>query len=148
MSKWTHIVATLYVETFTEDKNIGDRVKRLIAAAPVITGSEANADIFVNPLSGYNTSISCSCNECEHFISGDAWNESPWCEAPKGHTCPIEEYQTVVAITIVGDLRDREINQTRQEYLDFKKYIEQTIGYDIFYDTCSIYDTNNTKIIL
>lgn len=148
MSKWTHIVATLYVETFTEDKNIGERVKKLIAAAPAITGSEANADIFVNPLSGYNTSISRNCNECEYLISGDALNESPWCEAPESYNCPTTEYQTVVAITIVGDLRDREINQTQQEYLDFKKYIEQTIGYDIFYDACSIYDKNNTKIIL
>lgn len=144
MSRWTHIVAVLYVETFTEDKNIGNRVKRLIAAAPAITGSEADADIFVNPLSGYNTTISRNCNECEYLIS----NESPWCEAPESYDCPTSEYQTVVAITIVGDLRDREITQTQQEYLDFKKYIEQTIGYDIFYDTCSIYDTDNTKIIL
>lgn len=148
MSKWTHIVAVLYVETFTEDKNIGDRVKKLMAAAPAITGSEADVDIFVNPLSGYNTSISRNCDECEHLISGDAWNESPWCEVPEGYDCPTSEYQTVVAITIVGDLRDREINQTQQEYLDFKKYIEQTIGYDIFYDACSIYDDSNTKIIL
>lgn len=148
MSRWTHIVAVLYVETFTEDKNIDERVKKLIAAAPAITGSEANADIFVNPLNGYNTSISHNCNECEHLVSGDAWNESPWCEAPENYDCPTTEYQTVVAITIVGDLRDREIDQTQQEYLDFKKYIEQTVKYDIFYDSCSIYNTDNTKIIL
>lgn len=120
MSCWTHIVGVLYIETYTNNIFIENEVKERLKYAPQITGSEQNVDIFVNPLSGYNTSIT---SKFKFFT----------------HT---KNFQTVVAVTIVGDLRDRKIKQTKEEYHNFKKYIE-SLGYDIYYDSCSIFDEYN-----
>ncbi len=98
MSNWTHICGALYVETFKEEKNIKKYVKRKLKNAPRITGSERDVDIFINKLSGYNL-----------------------CSYAYGRT---KKYQTCVCISIIGDLRDRCMQQTENEYKKFIDYIE------------------------
>ena len=56
MSRWTHVIGSLYVDTYKHEKDIKGYVENLLEKAPKITGSERDCDIFVNPLSGYNTS--------------------------------------------------------------------------------------------
>ena len=38
----------------------------MLEDAPKITGSEGNAEIFVNVLRGHNIFMSCDCNSCEY----------------------------------------------------------------------------------
>lgn len=54
MSRWTHIVAAIDVDTFIASKTIKSDVEKLLEDAPEITGSEGPADVFVNVLHGYN----------------------------------------------------------------------------------------------
>ena len=94
---WTHIVASLDVETYVESDTIKEDVEKMLEKAPKITGSEGPADVFVNVLSGYN--VSC-------------WEDD------EGH-----KYQTRVVITVIGDLRDRQKSQTEEEWNKFKDFI-------------------------
>lgn len=121
MSRWCHVVGCLYIETFKETKGIKKYVENKIKDAPLITGSEADADIFVNPLSGHNVSV------------WDRVKET--------------KYQTCVAITIVGNLRDTENATVEMEIKNFIKYIED-LGFDIYYKSISIYDTLLEKPII
>lgn len=122
MSKWTHVTGCLYVDTYTQRKNIKKYVEKMLEKAPKITGSEGDLDIFVNPLSGYNVS-SYKTDE-----NGD------WLH-----------YQTCVVITMVGDLRDTEIKYKKPEILEFLKYIEKFLEFDIFYHSISIYEDYTGK---
>ena len=97
MSMWTHIVASIAVDTFKESDTIKEDVEKMLEDAPKITGSERPADVFVNVLSGYNISIY---EDDKHKV-----------------------YQTRVVITVVGDLRDRTKAQTEKEWNDFKNFI-------------------------
>jgi len=97
MSWWTHITASLDVDTYIESDNIKEHVEKLLEKAPKITGSEGPADVFVNVLSGHNHSI----YDDEGF----------------------REFQTRVVITIIGDLRDRYKDQTEDEWNKFKAFI-------------------------
>lgn len=97
MSMWTHIVASIDVDTFKESDTIKEDVEKMLEKAPKITGSEGPADVFVNVLSGYNIS---SYEDDKH-----------------------KEYQTRVVITVIGDLRDREKPQTEKEWNEFKDFI-------------------------
>ena len=67
MSCWTHIVAAIDVETWIESHTIRDDVYDLLADAPRITGTEGNAEIFVNVLSGHNLYVSSDCFHCPHY---------------------------------------------------------------------------------
>lgn len=98
MSCWTHIVASLDIDTFTEDKNLTTIVKNKLEKAPKITGSEQDAQIFVNLLQYYNVST--------YDKDGN-----------------IIEFQTRVVIIIVGDLRDKDKKETEREYNKFKKFL-------------------------
>lgn len=125
MSYWTHIIATLDVDTYIEDKNIKEKVEDILKDAPKITGSEKNADIFVNVLSGHNTSTNCDCNSCDYkdtIIHHDKGGFS--CDADKTYQCPWGEYQTRVVITVIGDLRDRIKERTKEEYKEFYNFIK------------------------
>ena len=119
MSRWCHIVGCLYIETFKETKGIKKYVENKIKDAPAIAGSEADADIFVNPL--HNVSV---------------WDREK--EA---------KYQTCVAVTIVGNLRDTENTTVEREVKNFIEYIED-LGFDIYYKAISIYDTLLEKPII
>lgn len=98
MSMWTHVTGCIYVDTMHNSKDIKKYVEKILKDAPLITGSEQNADIFINPLSGYNTSV---------YNGGN-----------------IEYFQTCVGITIVADLRDREIKETKEEVSNFLDFIK------------------------
>jgi len=116
MSNWTHIIGAIYVETYIERKNIKKYIEKIIKDAPKITGSEDDVDVFINPLSDYNV--------------------SSWKEDKNGNYIT---YQTRVCITLVGDLRDRDINQTEKEYFEFINFIKEK-KFDIYYSSVAIYE--------
>ena len=122
MSAWTHIIGSMYVETYTERKNIKKYVEKILQDAPKVTGSEEDMYVFVNPMPGYNVS-SWKMNK-----KGDDW----------------EKYQTVVCITLAGDFRDRQIAQTDEEFQKFAEFIRQK--FHIYYSSISIYDEVSGKI--
>lgn len=133
MSHWTHITRAIYVDTYEERRDIVSYVEEIVRKAPNITGSEKNADIFVNALSGYNVFTSADCNRCPakdtiHYYEDGSWSCEPPVETQEEadlYRCPHGEYQTRVVITIVGNLRDRELPRTQKEYKQFKKYLEK-----------------------
>lgn len=141
MSRWTHITGCLYVETHKEDKNIDIYVKQLLEKAPEITGSERNADIFVNVLSGHNTWTNCDCEHCEYGKTVVHLEEGGFqCDAQEGYDCPDGEYQTCVAITLIGDFRDRDGDTTRKEVESFIRYLQTECNFDIDYQSITIRD--------
>lgn len=117
MSRWTHIVAAIDVDTFMENHNIKHDVIELLKYAPKITGSEVDAEVFVNVLGGHNIS---------------SWHDGIH-----------EEFQTRVVITVVGDLRDRARKITEKEWNEFKEFIETKVdkeGWWIRNCSCNIMD--------
>ena len=48
MSDWSHITACIYVETEIQDENIKEILEEILRQAPKITGSEGNAEVYVN----------------------------------------------------------------------------------------------------
>lgn len=140
MSRWVHVTGCLYVETYKEESDIKKCVEEILTDAPKITGSERNADIFVNPLSGHNTWTNCDCEHCEYGKTVVHLEEGGFkCDAEDGYDCPDGEYQTCVAITIIGDLRDRDKDITRNEIEEFIRYI-QNIGFNIDYHSVRVVD--------
>lgn len=117
MSRWTHIVAAIDVDTYMRSHTIADDVRELLKWAPQITGSEEDAEVFVNALGGYNL--------------------SSWSDGVR------ENYQTRVVITVIGDLRDKTGKETEKEWSEFKTFIEKLIdgeGWGIRNCTCKIVD--------
>jgi hypothetical protein len=125
MSSWTHITACLSVETGALDHDIVDRVRGYIALGPKITGSEQDADIFVNLPSGFNFYTSCDCQNCKYKDTIKWIGKGEFeCDRPfEDERCPEGEYQTCVVISIQGDLRDRTIAETDEEFNTFFEYI-------------------------
>lgn len=121
MSNWTHIIGSLYIETYTERKNIKKYVENILKDAPKITGSEDDTNIFVNPLSGYNVS-SYKENKNGEFLT----------------------YQTCVCISLAGDLRDRDMSKTEEEFEEFIKFISSK--FDIWYSSITIYEDYSGEI--
>lgn len=133
MSRWTHITACMSVETGIVEKRaeMKKQIKKYLKKAPKITGSEGPADVFVNIPSGYDFYTSHDCVHCKYkdtlvdvLIDGKEYTE---CDAPDGYDCS-GKYQTRIVISVQGDLRDREKEQTEQEFQEFKKYIDK-LGY-------------------
>lgn len=124
---WTHITACLSVDTCWEKTKpeIRKALKEILKSAPKITGSERDAEIFVNFPSGYNCSTSCDCEHCEFGPSVVHLEEGGFsCDGPEGYDCPEGKFQTCIVISIQGDLRDRTKEQTQREFDEFIKYIE------------------------
>ena len=141
MSRWTQVTGCLYIETHLERKDIVEHIKSLIDIAPKITGSEKDVDIFVNALTGYNTSTNCDCEHCEYGKTRVFQKKGQFtCDADNNYKCPDGEYQTCVAVTIVGDLRDRDIRATCCEVTDFVQYLQETYNFDIDYYSIIIKD--------
>ncbi|MGN1301536.1 MAG: hypothetical protein ACI4U9_03320 [Clostridia bacterium] len=142
MSNWTHICGAIYVDTFKEEVNIKSWMEEQLKGAPRITGSEQDADIFVNVPSGHNTWTSCDCDHCKYGKTIKRLAEGGFeCGADESFECPEGKYQTRVVISIVGDLRDRSGNITRKELKEFLKYIENIDGgCSIDYSAINIYD--------
>lgn len=100
--------------------------------APKISGSEGDVDIFVNVKRGYDFYISADCNKCQYkdTIVGDK-DDSFSCESPEGFECPTSSYQSKVAVTIAGDLRDRDLEETSKEIDDFIEFIKKEVAFEI-----------------
>lgn len=139
MSNWTHIVAVIDIDTGIEDKNIKGVVENKLQEAPKITGSEGDADIFVNVLNGYNTWTNSDCKSCKYRDSIQYHDNCRFtCGADENFQCPEGRYQTRIAITIIGDLRDRILEQTKQEYDKFYRFIENMCDYWVRNKTVNI----------
>ena len=127
MSRWTHVIGSIYLETYKEEKNIEKYVKNIIGKAPKIVGSEKNCDVFVNALTGYNTWTNCDCENCKYkdtikYIEDGYFQ----CGAKNDNMCLESKYQTCVVITLVGDLRDRSGQETCKDISDFIIYLLKT----------------------
>lgn len=146
MSQWTHIVGSLYIETYKEEDDIKKFVENILKNAPKITGSEKDADIFVNPLSGHNTWISCDCERCVYkdtIVHLDEEGDFQ-CDAENTFECPEGNYQTCVMITIVGDLRDKDGETTKKEIEEFIRFLQKQ-DFDIDYHSVRIEDELDGK---
>lgn len=140
MSNWCHVVGCIYIDTNLKRKDIKDYVEKIIKKAPKITGSERDADIFVNVLSGYNTSTNCDCDNCIYKDSIVPLKVGLFqCDAEDDYDCPRAEYQTCLSLTIVGDLRDRKYLEVMYDLNNFIKYIKSQ-NFDIYYKSIDIYD--------
>lgn len=146
MSRWTHVIGSLYIETYKERKDIKGFVENILNDAPKITGSEKDTDIFVNPLSGHNTWISCDCERCVYkdtIVHLD--DEGGFqCDAENTFECPEGNYQTCVVITIVGDLRDKDGETTKKEIEEFIRFLQKQ-DFDIDYHSVRIEDELDGK---
>lgn len=122
MSMWTHITACLSVDTGLTKKR--GELKRIIQKelkeAPKITGSEGNADIFVNVQSDYNFVTNADCSGCGYMEI-----DTGACCAPEKYTCKKGRYQTCVTISVQGDLRDRLKERTASEFGEFLEYLRK-----------------------
>lgn len=144
MSWWTYIIGSIDVDTVEERHDIKEYVEELLKNAPPITGSEGNADVFVNVRSGHSDIIIPDCPLCP-FFGGYDNEDNKICKKPEYAHCPEPEteYQSRVVITVAGDLRDRYMPQTQAEWKAFKKYVERSIGKGkgcIMKSTCKISD--------
>lgn len=103
MSRWTHITSCMSVDTFEENrKRIKKSIINYINNAPKITGSEADAEVYITLQRGYNV--------------------SSWKRDKHGDYI---QYQTCIIISIQGDLRDKDGETTKEEFIDFLNYIEK-----------------------
>lgn len=138
MSYWTHIIGVLHVDTYIQSKQIQAIVEELLKDAPQITGSERNADIYVNVPAGHNCWTSRDCSNCEWEPTKQYFTDGFECDAPPHFDCPSGEYMTRVVITVQGDLRDRIRSQTRKEWNAFHRFIAKDLGFIIRIATCRI----------
>lgn len=128
MSRWTYITACISADTCLDESKseIRKRVKKVLKTAPKITGSERDADIFINFQSGYNTSIGKDCNHCKFGASVTCLEDGGFsCDGPDDYICPDSKYQTCIVMSVQGDLRDRTKQQTIKEFNDFLAYLEK-----------------------
>ena len=140
MSRWTHVIGSLYIETYKERKDIKGFVENILNDAPKITGGEKDTDIFVNPLSGHNTYTNCDCENCQYGKTIVHLEEGGFqCDAESDYECPEGKYQTCVAITLVGDLRDKDGETTKKEIEEFIRFLQKQ-DFDIDYHSVRIED--------
>ena len=127
MSSWTHITACFSVDTgLAEPKSTVKRiVQKELKKAPKMTGSEGDADVFVNVQSGYDYFIGRDCGHCLHYVKNKFTEDDTVCDAPEDYECPEGKYQTRVVISIQGDLRDMTKEQTQKEFDEFYKFLER-----------------------
>lgn len=130
MSVWTHITACLSVDTYRNESKmkLKREVQEVLKNAPKITGSEKNADIFINIQSGHNVTITRDCEHCKYkdtlvdmVIDGVGYQK---CDAPDGYVCRNGEYQSCIVISVQGDLRDRIYSHTKREFEEFLEYVK------------------------
>ena len=100
MSQWTHITSCMSVDTcIKNEKKIKKSIIDYVSKAPKITGSESDAEVYINLQRGLNL--------------------TSWTKMRR------KEYQTCIIISIQGDLRDKDGQTTKEEFIKFKNYIER-----------------------
>lgn len=129
MSQWTNVIAVIDVDTHMEKVNIKEIVEEKLRNAPKITGSEGPAGIYTNVVHGHNVWTSADCGRCKYKDTITTLDKGFTCGKDNNFTCPEGEYQTRVIISILGDLRDKNIKDTEKEYNQFLDYIENTCGF-------------------
>ena len=100
--------------------------------APKISGSEGDVDIFVNVKRGYDFYMSRDCSKCKYkdTIVYDK-DGSFSCESPEEFECPSGSYQSKVAVTIAGDLRDKNLDEISKDIDDFIAFVKKEVAYEI-----------------
>ena len=108
MSNWTHIHAIIKIEQLycfdsgdNQFKNFREKINELLSKAPLITGSERNADVI--PIK-FSKTVYCGNDD-------------------------IDENVNCVHVAIIGGLRDRMIEQTTSEYRKFIEYFDKLDGF-------------------
>lgn len=126
MSEWSYIHVSLEVSVGMFVKNSEYELKRILEFAPKITGSEGGPDIFINVKSGHNISTTSDCDNCyyKNTIKKDK-SGCFTCKKPNEYKCPEGEFQSLALIIIHGSLRDRNIEQTKEEFKNFKNYLKR-----------------------
>ena len=124
MSRWTHIAGALIVETFEEIpvESANAYFSDKLLNAPKVTGSERDADLFLNVVPGYN---------------GCTWNE----DGTK------VEFQSKAVLTLAGSLRDRDQGTVLEELTKFANYIANDLGWMIEENAFTINDEGLQNII-
>lgn len=138
MSLWTHIVGVIHVETYIQKDDIKSYVEEKLKDAPKITGSEGDADVFVNPQSGHSMWTSCDCARCKYGDTVKYHDGYQECDSPEGFRCESGEYQTRVIITVCGDLRDRSKEETQKEWNEFYRYVKEELKFTVRISSCDI----------
>lgn len=99
MSLWIHVIGAIYVNMYAQsNEQTLNHARHMLANAPKVTGSEGDMQTYVNILNGYN------------YVEFENGTKRKW--------------QTGVIISLVGDLRDRTIDKTKQELETFLDYIK------------------------
>ena len=124
MSRWTHIAGALIVETFEEIpvESANAYFNDKLLNAPKITGSERDADLFLNVVPGYN---SCTWNKDGTKVT----------------------FQSKAVLTLAGSLRDRDQGTVLEELTKFANYIANDLGWMIEENAFTINDEGLQNII-
>jgi hypothetical protein len=100
----------MHIDTYVEVEDIEAYVEDKLKNAPKITGSERDADIFVNAEPGRNISVSKDCARCDYGGTIRSCEDGGFeCDADDDYRCPYGTYQSRAVITVCGDLRDRTV---------------------------------------
>lgn len=125
----THkIIVNIYTESYDKTMDVDIITDKIKKEAPKITGSNGNANIFVNSFNCCNLFPHQHCLKCPHIdkvvnvVHGEIV-----CNHPRDFVCPEIEHKTV-RVSILVHLQGRTIQQTRQEYLKFIKWVKDNLG--------------------
>ena len=155
MSMWSEIHAYLVVDTcrdqFVDELETADlTAKELLKHAPHITGSEGDAEVFVNVsklITGHDQCDMCPYKKIdskkgswycvlEETENDNYFNKENWRETVCNKNIH-QDRRPIIVITIIGALRDRTKKQTKKEYDNFKKFI-RLMHWDIRKSRCEI----------
>lgn len=101
MSRWTHILGAIKIEgCYLTKKDNTKHIEQVIKNAPKVTGSENDMSVIFQ-----NTGIS-NMSICAKSI---------------------KRYYTQYIITIYGNLRDRILKQTQNEFFEFMDYLSKNV---------------------
>ena len=98
------------------------RIKEILKKAPKITGSEGNANIFINIEPEGNTFHS----PCDEYCTGCPFydfEEGNMCKRGWDFECPKCSFVSRYTITIQGDLRDTTFDKTYKEISEFFNFL-------------------------
>lgn len=139
MSHWTHVIGTLRVSpmgrTQPEKRYI---LETVLEHLPLVTGSEGDMEIHINV--GGGAGSSCSCDEFDmRTDKGKDWYGN---RSRNGWFNMEEDY----LLTVVGNLRDREFDETHKE---FQKWLTRLAKRVIVDEICvKIYAEYGKEIII